>query len=904
MSRGVNVEAVRADTPGLATASSNDYGPTRVHLNAMQSLQPQAAIDAAKRQLDLEAKMHSSHVFEAEAVSGVNIAHHEVAALTKNDATNVFFTQGSAAQAVQAIMRTMNMQAHHKVIHHGIAINAAKFLCVVEEAPVMPDGGLDVNTLKDIVDDSVQLVVVPHVDPATGELVDTARIVDLAHGCGARVLLDASSTVGCIPADADAGVVDFWVASGHGYLRAARGISACVVRDPKDAETFRADHGFCGLDDAYTEAAGNFGTFAFVAAFGAACGYLATVGLAAAREHIQALTAEFVATLNTAPGIDVSVVSSMCGTVLFRCRHTDGVDIDVVGLERFIAAEGVVVAKSTHWVEVHIHYYNTREEVRQAADRIVAIITRAIEGGDSADEWDLVPIDVMTSDTPDVDNTARDADAAPPMPTVQSPAPQGDDVCLAAVAVEHIAGAHAPASDVEEVSAHVAVHHHDGVDAEDAQGSTPSQDEQSGSESDACSSGFCEGEVALNVDMATSTGHHGVCSLPTSEDGSDAEDLSVAAHSGLAVTSLPCSDAETSRPSSPFEVTMDASSMTPMSAEGVNGDDADSTDDGETRLAFNDVDGRPWVWSVAPPGDDMDSVDEPSALTRLHDGLTHPVVLSDVSGDALSRAELVPLLGTESVRDEEIVSASPLSSEFWPAELRSLQTSGAEPFDVGFLNCDAVAESDAGMPPWSDMSDTESSDFSNVEIPSTTTYSFDNPLFGVTPARACTLRSTMSVSTFTSDTEGDTTDTEDDTDCSRLSSPVMVSRTAAVSRPIAIRRNTMASKYGSLGTPQSPSSTIGLHAVLDKHDSPAYSPVGSPRPWRGLDHIAMTPPEEPVVTLEDLRSSTPPPIRSIHRSRLTFSGLGSHVSKDVKTIADVKNYVDNTMLAPQMCKSL
>ena len=70
---------------------------------------------------------------------------------------------------------------------------------VVEVVPSTPTGEIDLDALSRMLDERVRLVSLVHA-PTNGGLINPVReVVDLAHGVGALVLLDACQSVGQIP---------------------------------------------------------------------------------------------------------------------------------------------------------------------------------------------------------------------------------------------------------------------------------------------------------------------------------------------------------------------------------------------------------------------------------------------------------------------------------------------------------------------------------------------------------------------------------------------------------------------------------------------------------------------------------------------------------------------------------
>ena len=98
------------------------------------------------------------------------------------------------------------------------------------EAPVQIDTGrLDLEAYKNLITPRTKLVALPHVSNVYGEELPVREIISLAHGIGARVLIDGAQAAAHIPLDLAALGVDFYACSGH-KLYAPTGIGVLYIR--------------------------------------------------------------------------------------------------------------------------------------------------------------------------------------------------------------------------------------------------------------------------------------------------------------------------------------------------------------------------------------------------------------------------------------------------------------------------------------------------------------------------------------------------------------------------------------------------------------------------------------------------------------------------------------------------
>ena len=171
----------------------------------------------------------------------------------------------------------------------------------VDVCPLTADGRIDLDAAEAMLTPEHTMVAFAHVSNVLGSVVDAQRAAELAHGVGAKLLLDGCQAVPRLPVDVAALGCDFYAFSSH-KLYGPTGIGALWGRAELLDRMAPWQGGGAMIDKVtfaettYAPAPQRFeaGTPAIVEAvgFAAACDYVDAIGLTAIHAHEAALVAQ------------------------------------------------------------------------------------------------------------------------------------------------------------------------------------------------------------------------------------------------------------------------------------------------------------------------------------------------------------------------------------------------------------------------------------------------------------------------------------------------------------------------------------------------------------------------------------------------------------------------------------
>jgi cysteine desulfurase/selenocysteine lyase len=184
-------------------AIARGYGETyaTVHRGVYQrSADMTLAFEAARRRVAafIGASSADEIVFTRGATEGINLVAQCWA--------------GTQLKAGDRIL--LSMLEHHSNIVPWQMV-AERVGAAIDVVPLTADGRIDLDAMERMLRPEHKLVALAHVSNVLGSVLDVQRASALAHGVGAKILIDGCQAVARLPVDVRALGCDFYVFSGH-----------------------------------------------------------------------------------------------------------------------------------------------------------------------------------------------------------------------------------------------------------------------------------------------------------------------------------------------------------------------------------------------------------------------------------------------------------------------------------------------------------------------------------------------------------------------------------------------------------------------------------------------------------------------------------------------------------------
>ena len=377
-----DVERARAQTPGCTE---------RIHFNNCgAALMPTPVIHALKTHIDLEARIGG---YEAATAADEQLqATYSAVARMLNCSTREVAVVENATRGWDMAFYAFDFQAGDRILTCSAeyASNYIAYLqvarktgAVIETIPDDRHGAVDVDALREAMDERVKLIAITHV-PTNGGLVNPAAAIGkLAREHGIPFLLDACQSAGQMPLDVEELKVDILSATSRKFLRGPRGMGFLYVREALitaleppfldlHAATWVAPGEYRLRDDARRFENWECNVAAKIA-LGTAVNYALDWGLEAIEARVALMSAALRQGLAALPGVRLRDRGSrQCGIVSFTVAEMAPAAV-VQGLRERGINSSVSRAPSTQLdmhgrgldalVRAGVHYYNSEEEV-------------------------------------------------------------------------------------------------------------------------------------------------------------------------------------------------------------------------------------------------------------------------------------------------------------------------------------------------------------------------------------------------------------------------------------------------------------------------------------------------------------------------------------------------------------
>ena len=222
-----DVERVRRDFPIL---QQQVHGCGLVYLDsAATSQKPQVVIDAVARYYTHDnANVHRGlHALSERATASYEGARQKVRRFIHAAETHeVIFVRG-ATEGINLLAQSYgrprlgsgdevlitHMEHHSNIVPWQIVCEQTG--AVLRVAPINERGELDLDAFERLLSDRTRIVAAAHVSNALGTINPVERMIELAHGAGAIVLLDGAQAVAHMRVDVQSLDCDAYVVSGH-----------------------------------------------------------------------------------------------------------------------------------------------------------------------------------------------------------------------------------------------------------------------------------------------------------------------------------------------------------------------------------------------------------------------------------------------------------------------------------------------------------------------------------------------------------------------------------------------------------------------------------------------------------------------------------------------------------------
>ena len=307
-----DVEKIRLDFPIL---TKEIFGKPLVYLdNAATSQKPRQVIDALVEYYEnFNANVHRGvHTLSMEATDRYEEAREKVSSFINSESSDLVIWTRNASESLNLVAYSWGEKNVHEgdeilltpMEHHSNLVPwqelARRKNAVIKFIPMLENGTLDMDRVKELITERTVLVSAVHMSNALGTINPIKELAEETHKLGAKILVDGAQSVPHMPTDVQELNCDFLAFSGHKML-GPTGIGALYVKEEilESMEPFLTG-GEMVLEVSYEKASWADLPMKFEAgtpniadsiALGSAVDYLNALGMGNVREHEKDLTA-------------------------------------------------------------------------------------------------------------------------------------------------------------------------------------------------------------------------------------------------------------------------------------------------------------------------------------------------------------------------------------------------------------------------------------------------------------------------------------------------------------------------------------------------------------------------------------------------------------------------------------
>lgn len=375
------VEIIRQDFPIL---HQNVNGKPLVWFdNAATTQKPQRVIDAISRFYERDnSNIHrGAHELADRATNAYEHGRQKVKEfIGARDTREIIFVRGTT-EAINLVAQTYGRKYFKEkdeivitIMEHHANIVPWQMLCqetgaVLRIAPCNEIGEILLDEYAALLNPKTKLVALTQVSNVLGTVNPVEVMTQMAHGVGARVLIDGAQSIPHVPVNVQAIDCDFFVFSGH-KLFAPTGIGVLYGKAEvldmmppwqgggnmiQDVTLDRTVYN--GLPQKFEAGTGNI---ADVVGLGAAIEYLEDIGFHAAMEYEEMLLSYAIKSLSVIPGL--RLIGTAPNKVSVVSFVLEGISNDNLG--RQLNQEGIAVRTGHHCAQPVLRRFGVENSVR------------------------------------------------------------------------------------------------------------------------------------------------------------------------------------------------------------------------------------------------------------------------------------------------------------------------------------------------------------------------------------------------------------------------------------------------------------------------------------------------------------------------------------------------------------